>query len=108
MSYYFTEYCIMAEEDFSITPLIRKKDDGYQKEKCGIYSDGLFYLEKKFYNSQGEEILDVSNYNLDSSQYPFFKEGKCLLVLKNPNGVAFHTEIDKKGSRLYEPVEGYH
>ena len=69
----------------------------------GQYSEGVFYASGgRFYDIDLNLVIDLSQYNIISS-CPSFKDGKCYLMIKNPNGVKYETEIDHSGKFIYEP-----
>jgi len=93
--------------------------------KLGKYRDGLFYYQSNntvtasqfskgsinyrqgFYNINGDLVIDLSDYIIDSSYnnpLPEFTDGYCLLSLNNPQGTRFFTIIDKNGNQMFEPI----
>lgn len=73
----------------------------------GEYSDGLWYYEGCFYNTKGEKIVDISQYNSQIEKaeykYPIFKNGYSIIVLQGADGKTYYTVIDMKGQFMFEP-----
>lgn len=73
------------------------------------FSDGVFFAEGKFFDIQGNIVLDISQYNLYGREYgdkrnaPYFEDGKCKIVFRNNGGSLFYAIIDKDGTFLEGP-----
>ena len=77
----------------------------------GEYSNGLFYFSNFFFDRQGNKVIDLSNYAVQSwgyffgrNQLPKFVDGYALIPLINPQGAPFFTIIDMNGNFMFEPV----
>ena len=71
----------------------------------GAYSEGLFYYNKKFYDIDGNEEIDLSDLAGDISNVPYFENGKSHVEIENSSGVVYYTEMDKEGNMLFEPIK---
>lgn len=73
------------------------------------YSDGVFFAEGKFYDIDGNVVLDISNYRLYGLEYndrrepPYFVDGKCTIKFRNSGGTLYKAVIDKKGNYIEQP-----
>ena len=70
-------------------------------EHLGQYSEGLFYLDKYFYDINLKKCIDLSEYNI--LNLPFFENEKAQVNINNGDGVKYRVEIDKNGKFLGEP-----
>ncbi|MFV0414082.1 MAG: hypothetical protein ACK5L3_12610 [Oscillospiraceae bacterium] len=83
----------------------------YSDVYVGMYSYELFYFYGKagggekiffrFYDSTGSQIIDLSGYNLNLEQYPYFEENHCLVRTLGEDGGAQFTIIDRTGTELF-------
>lgn len=70
---------------------------------CHIYSEGLFCVTNnsgmfKFFDSYGNEKLDLSHYQLThDEQGLFFEDGKCTFTIINNAGNTYTVTVDKSG-----------
>lgn len=77
----------------------------YELEK----HDGLIFKWKSypdtsgFYNAEGEEVIDLSKYNIDKYDEPEFYEGYALLEIENDQGYDYYTIIDSSGNEMFSP-----
>lgn len=69
--------------------------------EIGLYSEGVFYLDGRFYNLAGEAVIDLSEYRI--ANIPMFENNKCYIELRTRCGEVSYTEIDHEGNFLYEP-----
>lgn len=86
----------------------------------GCFSDGLVYIDKAFYNINGEKVIDLNTYNVCEKQnvnnyywngykgfgWPYFKNGYACMNIKNPDGVLYAAVINRNGDFMFEPVRG--
>lgn len=78
----------------------------YRGGKTGKFSEDVFFCGNCFYDINGKIVIDMSQYDVNNFQNePFFENEKSYIELDNGNGVIYHTEIDKNGEFLYEPVK---
>ena len=81
----------------------------------GSLGDGLFYFSDKmidrttglnqgFYDTEGNLVIDLYEYDVEG--IPVFRDGYCLLQLKNPQGTPYYTIIDRTGNQMFEPMSG--
>lgn len=91
-------------------------DDTSKKLDC-TYSDGVYYnfKDKKFYDLNGDTVIDLSEYDVESSdkysgvsarnkleEYVFDEYGYCNIVVKNPSGKKYYGIINKDGEWIKE------
>lgn len=79
----------------------------------GSYSEGVYSSGNRknyrlvcegFYDFDGNKVVDLNGYV--TKWPPFYKNGYCVLQLKNDAGVDFYTILDKEGNLLFEPKRG--
>jgi len=72
----------------------------------GIYASGLFlggYAETfGYYDANGSRAIDMSQY--ESITDHGFQGDKALIEIRNSNGNAFFTLIDRQGNFAFEPI----
>lgn len=74
--------------------------------KTGKYAEEVFFSGNCFYDINGQIKIDMSKYDPKYFQNePFFENGTCYIELDNGNGIIYHTEIDKSGQFLYDPIK---
>lgn len=81
------------------------------------YSNGVYYnyKDKKFYDLDGNTIIDLSEFDVESSdkysgisaankleEYVFDEYGYCNIVIKNPSGKKYYGIINKNGEWIKE------
>lgn len=91
-------------------------NDTSKKLDC-TYSNGVYYNfeDKKFYDLDGNAIIDLSEFDVESSdkyfgvsasnklgEYVFDKYGYCNIVVKNPSGKNYYGIINKNGEWIKE------
>ena len=70
-----------------------------------ILSEGLiFATDKFFYNTNGQKVIDLSQYNIDMwyDGDIYFEGDICSFTAKNPLGTEYLITIDKSGNVLSE------
>lgn len=67
----------------------------------GQYAEGLFYLDKCFYDINLNKCIDLSKYSI--SNRPFFQNGKAELEINNGENVFYKVHINTNGEFLEEP-----
>lgn len=67
-----------------------------------IFSDGMYYKDGKFYDINGQAVLDISKYTDKNSItcIPFFSEGYGQIGLLGADGRSYWFLIDKKGEQI--------
>jgi len=91
----------------------------YCESSIGEYKEGLFYFSDKefkdgndviangrnqgFYDINGNQAINLFNYDIKRGNRVAFSGGYCLLLLGNPQGTSFYTIIDKVGNQMFEP-----
>lgn len=70
------------------------------------FNDGMYYADDKFYDINGQEILNISNYTKEKilAAIPFFSEGYGQIVLLGADERPYWILIDKQGNQLTKPV----
>lgn len=68
----------------------------------GRYSEGLFFSFDGFYDIDGDLKIDLSEYAGLIINQPYFQNGRCELVAKNPNGTKYEAVIDLNGLFISE------
>lgn len=91
-------------------------NDTSKKLDC-TYSNGVYYnfKDKKFYDLDGNTIIDLSEFDVESSdkysgisasnklgEYVFDEYGYCNIVVKNPSGKKYYGIINKNGEWIKE------
>lgn len=71
----------------------------------GRYSEGLFFSFDGFYDIDGKLKIDLSEYAGLIINQPYFQNGRCELVAKNPNGTKYNAIIDLNGLFISEFTE---
>jgi hypothetical protein len=74
------------------------------------FNDGLAAIKKDnqwgFINKEGNIVINFRNdlvtTNCDGSEYPIFKDGRCL-ILQKKDGVSYFGFIDATGKTVIEP-----
>ena len=72
---------------------------------CATLSEGLcFCTDKCFYNTNGQRVLDLSDYAIDmwENENICFEGGTCTFEAKNSLGTRFQITIDHSGTVLSE------
>jgi hypothetical protein len=64
---------------------------------------GFTGSETGFYDTNNKPVIDLSSYE-DVSAVGGFTDGYCPLFVENQQDSKFSTVIDKKGSRMFEPI----
>ncbi|MBR2476705.1 MAG: hypothetical protein IKB50_01060 [Clostridia bacterium] len=121
---YVNGYMLMSKSESAISPnpyfSIDEKGtisklpcviDSWLHLNFSAYSDGVFFAEGKFFDIEGNVVLDISKYDLygkeygDSSEAPYFVDGKCTIKFRNDGGSLYKAVIDKQGNFVEEPTK---
>ena len=81
--------------------------NGTRVVNWGRYSEGVFFAKDGFYDLDGKKVIDISEYTNQIMNQPYFDDGKCEIIVTNPDGVKFSGVIEKTGKFLKEltPVD---
>ncbi|MBQ9949385.1 MAG: hypothetical protein IJO93_01530, partial [Clostridia bacterium] len=86
---------------------VKKTDINCRALKYLSYvSEGLFFAYDGFYDTDGNKVIDLSEYAGRIENRPEFHDGKAEIEVSNPSGVRFHATIDKNGTFLSDFEEG--
>jgi len=74
------------------------------------FSDGLVFAwsgdNSGFYNTDGNLVIDLSDFAGNSNIYsPGFQGDNALMLIRNELGNNFFTLIDRQGNMLFDPIE---
>ncbi|MCL1805269.1 MAG: hypothetical protein FWG28_04615 [Clostridiales bacterium] len=89
------------------TSVIYSRED-QSSNVAGAYREGLFFMKsgrdvQGFFDIEGNQVIDLSEYTIGSNFRPEFSDGYCLLLLRNPQGSPYYTIIDRTGNFMFEP-----
>lgn len=93
---------IVAEENWSF-------NGGFPDQILGNeFSDGLCYLDGRFYNLEGECVIDFPQYRGKHTYFcGSFVDGYAWMNIVGADGEDYITIIDNNGSLMFEPTTGY-
>lgn len=77
--------------------------------ELGYLSDGLFWCNNGFYNTQGKRVIDLDDYQyvdrIIQDSVPKFSNGIAKVYLLGADGGEYYIEVDQEGNILCEPTK---
>lgn len=105
---------LQSEKTYELADLNKVEKDGtitllaadIPKTLC---CDDMYYREGKFYDSNGEEVIDISQYSVaydvvNVYKAPLFSNGYIQLIASGADGDPYWILLNEAGERVIEPV----
>ena len=71
----------------------------------GIYADNVFFCYDGFYDVEGNNVIDLSEYAGLIKNRPQFINGECELIAEKSNGSRYKAIIDLNGDFISDFVK---
>lgn len=92
-------YSVSANGDVTALPVAHSV--AYDGPSYSGYSNGVFFANGYFYDIDGNEKIDLTQYDLIST--PYFENEKCTIVFKNAACTEYEAVIDLSGNFITAP-----